>query len=449
MIMNLFRKYIKNNQGVVAIVFVMALPMVIAAAGIATDLAVAYNAKARLMGALDKAALAVGSSSGTEAELQERMTNFFEANYPEEGLGATFNVTLTLTENTITATASTRVDTLFMSVFGKEYIDISGVTEVVRELAGIEAVLVLDVTGSMGGSNITALKTASTNFFDIMFTNITDPEWLKIGIVPYADSVNVGKYGAGLNPDDSFYDTPFVDAPAVDDYVNPASNITWGTGNNDWQGCVLERPGQQMTDDNTPNWIMYRYPLRCLNYSWWSGTCINWTTPNYSCVTSQLQPLTNVQSTLQAVIDNLPTSGNTYSHLGMVWGWRIISPEYPFSEGVSYEHQDWTKTVILMTDGNNTIDSRYSGEGVTGDAGVSASVTDENEKLAEVCANMKAAGVRIYTVTFQSNINETTKDYYRNCATSTSMYFEAPSDEDLVQTFEDIANQLSRLHVTR
>lgn len=447
MIRDLFRKYITNNSGIVAIVFVMALPMVIAVAGIATDLAVAYNAKARLMGALDNAALAVGSSSGTEAELQERMTNFFNANYPEDKLGSAFNITLTLTDNTITATASTRVHTLFMSVFGKEYIDISGVTEVVRELAGIEAVLVLDVTGSMSGSNIAALKTASTNFLDIMFSNITDPEWLKIGIVPYADSINVGSYGVGLNPDDSFYDTSFIDTPAVDDYVNPASSITWGVGSDDWQGCVLERPGQQMTDDDTPNWIMYRYPLMCIRNRWWG--CAEWSTPNYSCVTAKLQPLTNVQSTLQNVIDNLPTSGNTYSHLGMVWGWRIISPEYPFSEGEAYEHQDWTKTVILMTDGNNTVDSRYSGEGVTGDAGVSSSVNDENEKLEEVCQNMKAAGVRIYTVTFQSNINETTKDYYRNCSTSTSMYFDAPSDQDLIDIFEDIANQLSRLHVTR
>ncbi len=447
MIMNLFRKYLKNNQGVVAIVFVMSLPMILAAAGIATDLAVAYNAKTRLMSALDKAALAVGSSSGTEAELQERMNNFFNVNYPSDKLGTAFDVTLTLIDNSITVTASTKVPTMFMSVFGKEYIDISGVTEVVRELAGIEAVLVVDVTGSMGGSNIAALKEAATNFLDIMFDRVDDLDYLKIGIVPYADSINVGKYGAGLNPDDSYYDTAFVDTPATDEYTTPASSIVYGTGTNDWQGCVLERDGLQMTDDSTPNWIMYRYPLRCLRSRW--GVCSSWSTPNYSCVTAELQPLTNSQSTLQNVIDNLPTSGNTYSHLGMVWGWRVISPDFPFSEGESYEHQDWTKTVILMTDGNNTIDSRYSGEGITGDPGVSDSVTDENNKLAEVCQSMKEAGVRVYTVTFQSNINETTKDYYRTCATSTSMYFDAPSDQDLIDIFEEIANQLSRLHVTR
>ena len=141
-------------------------------------------------------------------------------------------------------------------------------------------------------------------------------------------------------------------------------------------------------------------------------------------------------------------SGNTYSHLGMVWGWRVISPEFPFMEGVEYDNRKWNKIVILMTDGDNTV-GYYSGEGLRGDTGVSATVLEENQKLAQVCEDMKEQGVKVYTITFQSGISETTKGYYRNCATSTSMYYDAPDAADLINVFERIADQLSKLHVAK
>lgn len=444
----MINKYFNDNRGVVSIVFAMSLMAILASAGVATDLALAYNAKTRLMSALDKAALAVGSSDGTEAELQERMDNFFNANYPENKLGTPYDVTLTLSEDIIDVSASTQVNTLFLKLFGKDTLNIQAETRVVRELAGVEAVLVLDITGSMGGTNIAALKTASNNFIDIMFDRISDTDYLKIGIVPYASSINVGRYGVGLNEDGTYYDTGFVDTPDTDSYVTPASNITYGTGTNNWWGCVIERTDQQMTDDESPNWDMYRYPKRCTRYNWY-GTCTSWTTPNQGCTTIKILPLTSEEDILKSKINSLVASGNTYSHLGMVWGWRVVSPDFPFTEGSAYGNKKWVKTVILMTDGNNTVDSVYSGEGVTGSTGVSSTVTQENQKLATVCQSMKDVGVRIYTITFQSNINETTKSYYRNCATSTSMYYDAPSDDDLIEVFEKIADQLSQLHIAK
>lgn len=449
-LLSLIKKYCSAKSGAISIVFALSLTVIIASAGIATDLAIAYNAKNRLMGALDKSALAVGSSSGNEEELRGVMEKFFNANYPADTFGTPYNLTLTITNgNIIDVSASVSVETIFMAIFGKDTMDVSGESQVIRELAGIEAVLVLDVTGSMRGTNIAALKTASTNFINTMFDEISDVEFLKIGIVPYADTINVGRYGIGLNPDGTYYDTGFVDNPATDEYVTPASNIVYGTGTNDWHGCVVERTaeGEQMTDASAPNWHMYRYPYRCVRSSWYG--CSEYSTPNYGCGSAEIVPLTNEQATLQNSIDNLPTSGNTYSNLGMVWAWRLISPTFPFMEGVEYDDEKWTKTVILMTDGNNTVDSRYSTEGADGDPGVSDNTAEQNAKLAQVCEDMKANDIRLYTVTFQSNINETTKDIYRQCATSESMYYDAPSDDDLVVVFDKIADQLSKLHVSK
>jgi len=44
------------------------------------------------------------------------------------------------------------------------------------------------------------------------------------------------------------------------------------------------------------------------------------------------------------------------------WGWRSISPNPPFSGGLAYNTQGWTKVVILETDGvdNNYCDASHN-----------------------------------------------------------------------------------------
>src|SRR3546814_6603876 len=37
----------------------------------------------------------------------------------------------------------------------------------------------------------------------------------------------------------------------------------------------------------------------------------------------------------------------------MVWGWRVISPDAPFTEGLPYNTPKYDKVVVLMTDGVN------------------------------------------------------------------------------------------------
>lgn len=505
------RRYARDQRGVAAIIFALTVPMLMASTGMAVDLSTAYNAKMRLGQALDKATLAAASSTGTPEQLEATMQAFFDANYPKTGFGTPHDINLSVDGSVMTATASTRVPTTFMAMFGVDSIDVFEESQVVRELAGVEAVLVLDVTGSMAGNNITALKTASTNFLNTMFAKITDTQYIKIGIVPWSDAVNVGSYGKGKKPDGSTYDTAFVNNPTSDPYTSTPSSIVYGSGEYDWGGCVIERSAASaLLDDSSPNWQMYRYPSgscktynctayncaqynctaykcaeyncvkkksnghcsqygnTCVQYSstcqtygttclqqgttctQYGNTCVDWAnSPNANCPYAPIVPLTNNKATLQNAINSLPTEGNTYSNLGMIWGWRVISPDFPFREASSYDDLRWSKTVILMTDGDNTINNVYSGEGAAGTSGVSTTVTQQNTKFLQVCKNMKAKGIRIYTITFQSAINATTKGYYRDCASEKSMYFDAPSNQKLIDAFADIANQLSQLHLTK
>ncbi len=436
----------KGEAGALAITLALCMPLFIAAAGIAVDLSQAYNVKNRLANALDKAALAAGSTSGTEAQIRERAEKFVLANYRDGTIGDVINVTVTLGDNTVDVSATAKVGTAFMSILGTDYLNVSASSSVRREMAGVEVVLVLDVTGSMAGNNITALKTASLNFIDIMFRRISDVKYLRIGIVPFSQTVNVGPYGLGKDLSGNTYGTAFVSRPSTDDYTSPASNIAYGSGTNDWKGCILERTSpKDMTDDASPNWEMYRYTKICAQTK--NGVCQSYTNnnPNTNCPASMIIPLTNDRTRLDTAINALSAGGNTYIPVGTVWGWRVISPTSPFTEATQYNDPDWTKTVIVMTDGNNEPVSTYSAYGKNS----SMTATQLNTKFSTLCTSMKAKGIRLYTITFQSGISSGTRTIFRECATDETKYFNAPSNADLTTAFSQIANQLSELHIVK
>jgi hypothetical protein len=57
-------------------------------------------------------------------------------------------------------------------------------------------------------------------------------------------------------------------------------------------------------------------------------------------------------------IRNMRADGYTHVAEGVGWGLRVLSPGEPFTEGVSYDNQDITKAMVLLTDGENTFERR-------------------------------------------------------------------------------------------
>lgn len=440
---NILHQFIHDKRGVTIAAFAIVIPIVLATTGVAIDTSRAYLVKKRLGQSLDSAALATAGSSGSPAVLEERMEAYFEKNFEDGRIGTLLDLTMVNEDSEITISATARVETAFMRIWGKNYIDVFATTTVQKELRGIEVVLVMDNTGSMSSyNNIQALRNAATSFVNIMFERAPEPDVIKIGLVPYSTSVNIGRYGLGLNPDGSIYSdgTPFVNNP------HNLSYTTNSNSNSGWLGCVIEDEPEDTTDHEGP-WEMYRYcrdedddPVCDLN---WYGQPRQ--RPNYICPSSYVTPLTSDQDYLLTRIGTMNANGNTLGNYGMVWGWRLISPEFPFEEGAAWNDQEWRKAVVMMTDGQNVPGSYYSAYGVLAGKGITA--TDLNEKFADVCEAMKNKGIIIYTITFTSSINNNTKDYYRDCATDTTKYYDAPSQGDLVDAFEAISRELSNLYI--
>jgi len=217
--------------------------------------------------------------------------------------------------------------------------------------------------------------------------------------------------------------------------------------------------------------------------------------PNAGCPDPVL-PLTNVQSTVDAKIQNLTYwyNGGTIISEGFMWAWRSLSPTTNFwdlaTPPAAYS-SGATKVIVLMTDGVNGLAdngndtststgsssaniSDYSAygylggfrlgtvNGITQYGPVTAPTTPPtdlttffDDRLLAACANAKKAGITVYTVLFSANISTTLAAHSQailsQCATTPSGALEAVNASALNTAFANIATSATAapLHLTR
>ena len=196
--------------------------------------------------------------------------------------------------------------------------------------------------------------------------------------------------------------------------------------------------------------------------------------PNKACP-DPIIPLTNSRTTVEAAIAQMmPWSGNgTMANLGAVWGWRVLSPTSPFTEGKQYDDPSFNKVLIILTDGENLIsqgdlnfssgcsqftkpkyNSHYTAYGYLSDGrlgtnnNTNVANTQLDQKLKVVCENIKETGITIYTIVFQLT-DASTLDLFRECATDPDKFFNSPNNEQLNDAFRTNGAELSNLRIAR
>lgn len=283
-----------DERGSVMIMVAGGALLAVAATGIAVDTARAQILQTKMSSALDAAGLAAGASansgpSGTSAQawVQQQAQKYFDANFPSGYLGAepvTVTATLSSDKTTVTLNATTSQATSFIAVVGVHSVTVAANSTITRSSTGMELVLVLDNTGSMGDpvnsgnsstAKIDALKSAitgSSGLLDILYGNSSSISDLWIGVVPFTDMVNIGTGHSDWM--DATYDGALDFGPVV---ANPCPNYTgtspsttgtyrsspsrcsyklsgtaqpnWGLGN--WAGCVTSRSASTTSPTET------------------------------------------------------------------------------------------------------------------------------------------------------------------------------------------------------
>ncbi len=161
-----------------------------------------YLAKSRLQQACDSATLAARKKLGANAvagadvpdDVATTADDFFENNF-RTGTYGTKDTEYELTPSAgtrLNGTAETNISTTLMGVFGYDEVSIDVECSADLNLPNIDIVLVLDNSGSMRNDRIVALRDAVFAFYDeIMAAKPADAR-VRIGILPYNASVNVG-----------------------------------------------------------------------------------------------------------------------------------------------------------------------------------------------------------------------------------------------------------------
>jgi hypothetical protein len=192
--------------------------------------------------------------------------------------------------------------------------------------------------------------------------------------------------------------------------------------------------------------------------------------PNFLCNSTAITPLTKTKATVTSAINNLVALGATSIDAGLAWGWRVLSPTAPFTEGRAYDADSNQKIIILMTDGENTyypnskmLKSWYGDWGYVSRSHMGSNSTDAtvlttkmNDRTKAACANAKASpnNVIIYTIGFDINAGTVNNpsaalDLLQTCASDIHKYFNASDSTALAAAFTAIGNSITELRLQK
>lgn len=172
--------------------------------GAGIDFGRAYLANSKLQGAVDAGALAAVRAKQLSSNSANQATtigkSYITANFPAGYLGATLqqpNVAVVDQNDVISATVEANgvINTTLLRLIGIETLPVRArsVAEASETLpSSIEALLVLDNTGSMQGARMASLKSAAKNFVDTIYGSRNSRDGFAVGILPYNTMVNVG-----------------------------------------------------------------------------------------------------------------------------------------------------------------------------------------------------------------------------------------------------------------
>jgi len=443
----------RNDKGAVAVMFGLAFPVVAVLSFFAIDYSRASMAKQTLQEALDAAALfAARSTASTTNDVDAFGDAAFAAEMPANSIiqgvsldqsGRISNVSFVLGATTITATASAQVPSLLAGVYLSPTVTLHSTTEVVRSSNNIEVALVLDNTGSMAGQRIQDLKEAAADLVDIVVQDVQAPFYTKVAIAPYSMGVNVGAYAQQVR---GSFSGGACNSPGCQSYkfTNPSGSLkTFAISN-----CVSERTGANAFTDAAPSTTLLGR---------------NYASTNNPCSSAVIMPLSSDKTALKASISGLSAGGSTGGHIGVGWGWYLVSPNFSYlwptaSQPAAYGTDKLLKVVVIMTDGEynsvycNGVIAKDSttGSGATTDhINCNAPNGDSYLQAQTLCNNMKAAGVIVYTVGFDVINTVKAQNLVANCATDAQHVYLPATGSDLKLAFHAIAEDIRNLRISR
>lgn len=454
---------------------------------------------------------------GTNAEAKTAAMSYYEKNVASRFTTVSDTVEFNIQQNgtVLTGNGNAFLKTVMLGLIGIQQLPLvtdpgTGFARAQINSGGgsdLEVAVMLDMTGSMcsdgvgpctSSTKLDALKTAATDLVNIVVSDNQTQYTSRAALVPFAQRIRVAPNGQGAGIMQKLTGLQPVWNGWIEN-CTASEEVAGSTGEggsqwvctqsqleqvNGWKirPCVTERFYENgwvmgMTDEKPGigYWLNgtsgRREPLSLDSSDTpltsglgatssdpanpWSygagGGC--WSSENNVVV-----PLTSDKSLLTGKIAAFAAQGETGGALGTAFTWYMLSPNWKTiwtgqSKPGEYSEVTTTqangkpklrKVAVIMSDGVFNARRGWGGQ----------NQQDASNDAVQVCANMKAAGIEIYTVAFdlaslpadQRTIAEAT---LKACGTSLEHFYNTLDAGELQTAFRDIGVKLSSIALMR
>jgi len=192
-----------------------------------------------------------------------------------------------------------------------------------------------------------------------------------------------------------------------------------------WKGCVTDRTQDYDIQNTQP-----------------SGAAGFVADNNDYCPGAAVYNLSYDWTTLSTKVNAMVASGSTNQAIGVAHGWQMLTPGDPYS--TPSVPANTSRVIILFSDGLNTQD-RWYGNGSTEGNSYDGSI---DTRMHSVCSAAKTDGVTIYSIFVHIGTNGSSSAL-QDCATDTTKYYDLTSSSQIKTAFEDIAQKITAVRVSR
>jgi Flp pilus assembly protein TadG len=439
------RRFIKADQGNIAVFFCYALVPILGFVGAAVDYARVNSARSSMQAALDSTALMLSKDLAegtiTTSQISTKATTYFNALYTNQdaksvAVTATYSANSSL-GSTIQLHGSGSVTTDFLKMAGFPNLNFGTDSTTAWGNVRMRVAMALDNTGSMADDGkMPAMQSAAKALVDQLSALAKSNGDIYISIIPFAKDVNV---------DDSNYNQSWIDwtdwdaANGADECTKYKKNgncktTTWVPDDHKtWTGCVTDRDQDYDTKNTAPTSSATRFPAE----EYVSGGEKYCKSGNHPYL-QPIMPLSYDWSALKTRIGNMEPTGNTNQGIGMAWAWMTLTQSDPYNAPAKDPNYTYKDAIVLLSDGLNT-QNRWYGH-------PDEWKIDARQKI--LCDNAKAAGITVYTVQVNTG-GDPTSAVLQYCASSPQNFYIVTSASQTASVFSSIGTSLSKLRVAK
>ena len=447
------REFRLARHGNVAITFAIATLPVVGATGFAVDYSHANSVKAAMQAALDSTALMLAKEASTDSntQLQANALKYFQALFTRpEARSVTITATYTATSGSqVVVNGSALVPTSFLGIIGYQNITVNGTSTTKWGTSRLRVALVLDNTGSMADDGkITALKSATHGLLTQLQSAVTTAGDVYVSIIPFSKDVNVGATsnysGTWIDWDDweaangSWQNTSSCSGHSSRGRSRCNNTQTWVPANHKtWNGCITDRDQNYDQNVTAANPADASLPA--------SSASTLYPAEQYSNCPLAMMGLSYDWTNMNSLVDQMFPNGSTNQPIGLVWGWLSLTGGGPLTAPTKDSNYQYQQVIILLSDGLNTQD-RWYGNGSSVSQSVDYRMYDGSGN--GTCANIKAAGITIYTIQVNTG-GDPQSTLMQNCASSSDKFWMLTQANQIVSVFNQIGTNLTKLRVAK